>query len=69
MAVSTDVDQVLQRAVDAGDVAGVVALAADDSGVVYHGAAGRRAMDAEAAMTEDSVFWIGLGACRASVSS
>jgi CubicO group peptidase (beta-lactamase class C family) len=58
MAVSTDVDQVLQKAVDAGDVAGVVALAADDSGVVYHGAFGRRAVDADAAMTEDSVFWI-----------
>src|SRR5947209_10312548 len=58
MAISTHVDQVLQRAVGAGDVAGVVALAADDSGVLYHGAFGRRAIDAEAAMTEDSVFWI-----------
>src|SRR5437867_12677300 len=58
MAVSTDVDQVLQGAVDAGDVAGVVALAATDSGVVYHGAFGLRAIDAEPAMTEDSVFWI-----------
>jgi methyl acetate hydrolase len=58
MAVSTDVDQVLQRAVDAGDVVGVVALVADRSGVVYDGAFGRRAIDAEPPMTEDSVFWI-----------
>lgn len=58
MPVMADVDQVLGRAVDAGEVAGVVALAADDSGVIYEGAFGRRAIGGDAAMTADTVFWI-----------
>src|ERR1700733_1020746 len=34
------IDRVLQQAVDAGEVLGVVAVAADDGGVIYQGAFG-----------------------------
>ena len=43
MVVASGVDQVLERAVDAGEVPGVVALAADDGGIIYAGAFGKRA--------------------------
>lgn len=52
------VDAVLRNAVEAGEVPGVVALAADREGEIYRGAFGRRALDAPAPMTDDSVFWI-----------
>jgi len=52
------VDAVLRRAVDAREVAGVVAMAATDKGLLYEGAAGRRALDQPDAMTLDSVFRI-----------
>ena len=39
------IDEVLHAAVARGDVPGVVALAAGDDGVLYEGAAGRRAAD------------------------
>jgi methyl acetate hydrolase len=58
MVVASGVDQVLERAVDDGDVAGVVAAAADDGGVIYAGAAGKRAIDGSALMTLDTVAWI-----------
>jgi CubicO group peptidase (beta-lactamase class C family) len=58
MVVASGADQVLERAVDSGEVAGVVALAADDQGVIYEGAFGKRAADAEAPMTVDTVVWI-----------
>ncbi len=58
MVVAAVADQALERAVAAGDVAGVVALAADDRGVIYQGAFGRRAADADAPMTVDTVVWI-----------
>jgi methyl acetate hydrolase len=58
MEVGTRVDSVLRRAVDSGRVAGVVALAADERGVVYEGAFGRRALGSDAAMTPDTIFWI-----------
>jgi methyl acetate hydrolase len=58
MVVASGVDAVLERAVRAGDVAGVVALAADGEGVVYEGAFGKRAIGGEADMTLDTVFWI-----------
>jgi len=56
--VATGADHALQRAVAAGDVAGVVALAADDRGVIYEGAYGKRAANADAPMTLDTVVWI-----------
>jgi CubicO group peptidase (beta-lactamase class C family) len=52
------VDQVLERAVDAGVAPGVVALAANDNEVIYEGAFGKREVGKDAAMTLDSVAWI-----------
>ena len=52
------IDDVLRQGVDAGDAAGVVALAATDKGLLYEGAAGLRALDQTAAMTPDTVFRI-----------
>ncbi|HEX5368643.1 MAG TPA: serine hydrolase domain-containing protein [Dehalococcoidia bacterium] len=51
-------DAVLEAAVKAGDVPGLVALAADESGVVYEGAFGGRESGATKPMTLDTVFWI-----------
>jgi methyl acetate hydrolase len=58
MTALSDIDRVLRRGVEAGDVAGVVALAATDHGLRYQGAFGRRAIAAGAAMTPDTVFRI-----------
>ncbi len=58
MQVRTGVDQVLERAVAAGEVPGVVALAADHQGVVYEGAFGQREIGKGPEMTLDTVFWI-----------
>jgi methyl acetate hydrolase len=58
MVVASSVDQVLERAVDSGELPGVVALAADDRGVIYEGAYGKRAIDGAAAMSLDTVMWI-----------
>jgi CubicO group peptidase (beta-lactamase class C family) len=44
--------------VEVGEVAGVVALAADDDGVIYEGAFGKRVLDGDADMTLDTVAWI-----------
>jgi methyl acetate hydrolase len=52
------IDKVLKAATDRGDVPGVVAMAADRSGLLYEGAFGRRALPDGAAMTADTVFWI-----------
>ena len=51
-------DAVLDEAVAAGDVPGVVALAADARGVIYRRAAGVRGRDDPAPMAENSVFWL-----------
>ena len=58
MTVSVGVDEALQRAVENGEVPGVVALAADDQGVVYEGAFGKREVGRDQEMTLDSVFWV-----------
>ncbi len=52
------IDQLLQGAVNSGDVPGVVAVAADDSGVVYQGAFGRQKLNGDAPMKLDTVFRI-----------
>lgn len=44
MQATSTIDQVLQDAVAAGDVPNVVAIAADDKGMIYEGAAGPRAV-------------------------
>jgi CubicO group peptidase (beta-lactamase class C family) len=58
MVVIAGTDRDLARAVESGAVPGVVALAADEGGIVYQGAFGHRALGAEAAMTLDTVVWI-----------
>lgn len=52
------IDQMLQGAVNTGEVPGVVAMAADDTGVIYQGAFGRRKLSDDAPMTLDTVFRI-----------
>src|SRR5947208_16917834 len=52
------IDTMLRTGVDAGDVPGVVALAANDAGPIYEGAFGARSLDGGAAMTPDTMFRI-----------
>ena len=52
------IDTAFRAAVDAKKVAGVVAIAATDKGVIYEGAIGRRDMDKGPDMTPDTLFWI-----------
>jgi methyl acetate hydrolase len=49
-------DAMLRRSTDAGELPGVVALAATDSGIVYEGIFGRRRLPSGPAMTRDTVF-------------
>jgi methyl acetate hydrolase len=58
VAVTGKIDEVLQAAVARADVPGVVALAAGDDGVIYEGAAGRRAADAGDPITPDTMLRI-----------
>jgi methyl acetate hydrolase len=58
MVVTSDVDQILIRAVDSGVVPGVVALAADDGGVIYAGAFGVREIGTDAGMRLNTVVRI-----------
>jgi methyl acetate hydrolase len=58
MVVASGVDQVLERSVIAGEVPGVVAMAADDGGVVYAGAFGKREVGQATEMTLDTTVWI-----------
>ena len=48
------IDAALEQAIEAGEVPGLVALAASDQGVVYEGAFGRRHLTDGPAMTSDS---------------
>jgi CubicO group peptidase (beta-lactamase class C family) len=52
------IDRVLGQAVDNKTVAGVVAMAATDKGLVYAGAFGKADIDAGTAMSMDNVFWM-----------
>src|SRR5262245_61667157 len=52
------IDAVLSGAVSPTGVPGVVALAADEKGVVYEGAFGKRDLEKGEAMTLDTIFWI-----------
>jgi methyl acetate hydrolase len=51
-------DNVLKKPIEAGRIPGIVAIAADDRGVIYQGAFGRRAADKAEPMTLDTVFRI-----------
>jgi methyl acetate hydrolase len=52
------IDALLQRAVDAGNVPGVIAMATDRNGVTYEAAYGKRVLGQPAEMTTDTVVWI-----------
>jgi CubicO group peptidase (beta-lactamase class C family) len=52
------IDAVLRRAIDKGEVPGVVAVAATDKAVVYEGAFGTREIGRDAAMTPHTVGYI-----------
>ena len=54
------IDQILRQKSDAGEIAGIVAIAASGNGVLYEGAFGKRDLSKPDAMTLDSVFWIDL---------
>jgi methyl acetate hydrolase len=58
MATRKSVDDVLQAAVDAGDVPCVVAMAGDRDGVIYEGAAGERTPGSGEMVGPDTVFRI-----------
>jgi methyl acetate hydrolase len=53
-----EIDQVLRQKSDAGEIPGVVAMAASSKEVIYQGAFGKRDLSKDDAMTLDSVFWI-----------
>lgn len=55
---AASIDQVLQAAVDRGDVPSVVAIAADRDGVIYRGAAGPRAAGSNDPISADTHFRI-----------
>ena len=50
------IDAVLRRATEAGEVPGVVAIAATDKGILYEGAFGTRDLAKGPAMTSDTIF-------------
>ena len=52
------IDRMLADAVAAGEAPGVVAAAADETGLIYEGAFGQRDLSAGPAMTSDTVFRI-----------
>lgn len=52
------VDALLKRATDAGDVPGVVAMAAEGDSTIYEGAFGTRRLGAVRPMAIDTVAWI-----------
>jgi methyl acetate hydrolase len=52
------INNVFRKPIEAGLIPGVVALAADDRGVFYEGAFGRRTVDKPEPMTLDSIFRI-----------
>ena len=58
MKLKSAADMLLGKAVAAGAVPGVVAMAADREGVIYEGAFGERALGSGQAMTQGTVGWI-----------
>lgn len=52
------IDAIIRQAVEAKDVPGVVAMVANEKGVVYEGSFGKRDIAKPDEMTLDSVFWI-----------
>src|SRR5919202_1556902 len=58
MANTQAIDHLLNQAVHAQDVPGVVAMAATDRGILYESAFGTRELGKDVAMTPDTVVWI-----------
>ena len=54
---SAQIDQILRRASDAGEIPGVAATVGTSNDVIYHAAFGKR-LSKDQPMTTDSVFWI-----------
>jgi CubicO group peptidase (beta-lactamase class C family) len=54
----TEIDRLLRQKTEAGEIPGVVAIAATGEEVIYQGAFGKRDLGKDAPMTTDSVFWI-----------
>src|SRR5580704_3101582 len=52
----SQIDAMLRAATSAGEVPGVVALAASDNGILYEGIFGKRRLGEGTAMTRDTVF-------------
>jgi methyl acetate hydrolase len=55
---NAEIDQILRQKSEAREIPGVVAMAATGNDVIYQGAAGKRDLGKDDAMTTDSVFWI-----------
>ena len=55
---TTSIDDLLRHAAEAGDVPGVVAMAATAHELIYSGAFGRRCLPDGPPMTGDTIFWI-----------
>ncbi len=53
-----NIDDVLRKAAEAGEVPGVVAMAATTQGLIYEGAFGKRWLPDGPPLTIDTVFWI-----------
>src|SRR6516164_4451843 len=53
-----EIDHILQARVDAGDAAGVAAMAATERAVIYQGAFGVRRLGAPSKMSTDTIFRI-----------
>ena len=60
---SSGIDAVLRKPIDAGLIPGVVALAANQDGIFYQGAFGRRAVDKPAAIEPETGHQV-LSFCR-----
>ena len=58
MTLKEQADKLLGDAAKAGDVPGVVAMAANRDGMIYEGAFGERVLGGGQAMTTDTVLWI-----------
>lgn len=58
MQIDGDFERNIQQACDSGAIPGAVVMAATRDRVIYRQAFGKRDLSGEAAMTEDSVFWI-----------
>jgi CubicO group peptidase (beta-lactamase class C family) len=53
-----NIDKAFQQAVDAKKLPGVVAIAANERGIIYEGAVGKRDMANGPDMSLDTIFWI-----------